>query len=106
VLNYEGPVAPSGTSILLLDSSGSPIPTTTDPVPNNQTGSVSPASGLAPGPYTVDSTTLDASDGHTAQGMEQVYLVHSMPRADRVVTASSMTSSGRRVPINEECGGC
>lgn len=40
------------------------------------------------------------------QWVEQVYLVHSIPRTHRVVTASSMTSSGRRVPINEECGGC
>jgi copper resistance protein C len=68
VLNYDGDIAPSGSSIVVLDAAGNQVTTTNDPVPNTRLGSVSPTSELVPGPYTVDWTTLDASDGHTAQG--------------------------------------
>jgi copper resistance protein C len=68
VLNYDGAIDPSGSSVVVLDSTGSQVPTTNDPVANNNMASVSPASDLLPGPYTVAWTTIDASDGHVAQG--------------------------------------
>jgi methionine-rich copper-binding protein CopC len=68
VLNYDGVVDPSGSSVMVLDSGGNQVPMTNDPVPNNHMASVSPVADFTPGPYTVDWTTLDASDGHMAQG--------------------------------------
>jgi methionine-rich copper-binding protein CopC len=68
VLNYDGLIDPSGSSVVVLDSTGNQIATTNDPVPNNRTASVSPTTDFAPGPYTVDWTTLDPTDGHVAQG--------------------------------------
>jgi copper resistance protein C len=120
VLNYDGPVAPSGTSITILDSSGSPIPTATDPVPTNRMGSVSPMSDLAPGPYTVDWTTLDATDGHTAQGF-YTFVVNGGPvgilgglaqaqapaadlMASLTVTAAADGSSLLRVDLDNPAG--
>jgi methionine-rich copper-binding protein CopC len=68
VLNYDGVIDPSGSSVMVLDSAGNQVATTSDPVANNRMASVSPAADFAPGPYTVDWTTLDATDGHVAQG--------------------------------------
>jgi methionine-rich copper-binding protein CopC len=68
VLNYDGVVDPSGSSVVVLDATGAQVPVTNEPVPNNRMASVSPAGDLAPGPYTVYWTTLDATDGHVAQG--------------------------------------
>jgi methionine-rich copper-binding protein CopC len=72
VLNYDGDITQSGSSVIVLDSAGNPVPTNNDPVPNNRMASVSPAVELAPGPYTVVWTTVDATDGHTAQGFYTV----------------------------------
>jgi methionine-rich copper-binding protein CopC len=68
VLNYDGEVVPSGSSIVVLDATGAPVATQNDPVPNSRMASVSPTTDLAPGPYTVSWSTLDPVDGHTAQG--------------------------------------
>jgi methionine-rich copper-binding protein CopC len=65
---YDSPVAPSGSSMSLLDSTGSPIQTTPDEVQGNNRTSVSPTADLLPGPYTVAWTSLSADDGHQAQG--------------------------------------
>jgi methionine-rich copper-binding protein CopC len=67
-INYDAPIVASQSSLVLLDSTGSQIPTTADPDTNNRVASVSPAADLAPGPYTVDWTSMDATDGHEAQG--------------------------------------
>jgi hypothetical protein len=68
VLNYDGVVDPSGSSVTVLDATGNQVAMTNDPVPNNRMASVSPLTDFAPGPYTVAWTTVDASDGHEAQG--------------------------------------
>jgi methionine-rich copper-binding protein CopC len=68
IINYDAPIVANQSSLVLLDSSGTPMPTTADPAPSDRVASVSPASDLAPGPYTVDWTSMDATDGHQAQG--------------------------------------
>jgi copper resistance protein C len=68
VLNYDGDVVPSGSSVIVLDATGARVATQNDPVPNNRMASVSPVGELSPGPYTVAWTTVDAADGHDAQG--------------------------------------
>lgn len=64
---YDGVLAQSGSSITLLDSSGNVVPTAPDPARGRQ-ASISPASEMAPGPYTVDWVSVDPEDGHSAQG--------------------------------------
>jgi hypothetical protein len=68
VINYDDAIDPSGSSLALIDATGNPVATAADPVTGNQMASVSPMSDLTPGPYTVDWTSLDANDGHEAQG--------------------------------------
>jgi methionine-rich copper-binding protein CopC len=120
VLTYDGIVDPKGTSIALLDASANPVPVSPDQVPDNKTGSVSPTSDLAPGPYTVDWTTLDATDGHTAQGF-YTFVVNGgpvgilqgssqsdAPAADLMATLTVTTaddgSSLLRVDLNNTAG--
>jgi hypothetical protein len=54
--------------MVLLDGSGSNVPTNPDSVSGNRISSVTPAADLAPGPYTVGWTSLDPTDGHQTQG--------------------------------------
>ena len=67
-ITYDSDVPVSGTSLMLLDSTGAIVPTQPDPPSGSRQSSVAPASDLAPGPYTVDWTSTSADDGHTAQG--------------------------------------
>jgi copper resistance protein C len=67
-ITYDSPIAASGSSMVLLDSSGTPVATAPDPVSSNRQTSLQPMTDLAPGPYTVDWTSQSADDGHTAQG--------------------------------------
>jgi methionine-rich copper-binding protein CopC len=67
-ITYDDAIDPSGSSLVLLDAMGTPVPTAADLPTGNKMASISPTSDLAPGPYTVDWTSLDANDGHTAQG--------------------------------------
>jgi methionine-rich copper-binding protein CopC len=67
-ITYDSPVAASGTSIVLLDSTGTQVPTAPDQVDGNRQSSIQPMADLAPGPYTVGWTSLSADDGHSAQG--------------------------------------
>jgi methionine-rich copper-binding protein CopC len=120
VLNYDGSVVPSGTNITLLDGGGNAVPTAADPFPNDRTGSFSPMSDLAPGPYTVDWTTLDSQDGHEAQGF-YTFVVNGGPvgilqgssqsqapaadlMASLTVTAAADGSSLLRVDLNNTSG--
>jgi methionine-rich copper-binding protein CopC len=66
-ITYDSNIVQSGTSIALLDSTGSPVPVQGDSTTGRQS-SVQPTSDLAPGPYTVAWTSLSADDGHQAQG--------------------------------------
>jgi len=66
-ITYDSNIVQSGTSIVLLDSTGAPVATQPDPASGRQS-SVQPTSDLAPGPYTVAWTSQSADDGHIAQG--------------------------------------
>ncbi len=65
---YDSDVAASGTSLVVLDSTGAPVPTQPDPPSGSRQSSVAAAGDLAPGPYTVAWSSASADDGHTAQG--------------------------------------
>jgi hypothetical protein len=66
-ITYDSDIGQSGTALIVLDSTGSPVPVQPDRTSGRQS-SVQPTSDLAPGPYTVAWTSLSADDGHTAQG--------------------------------------
>ncbi len=63
---YDSPIDPRGSSMVLMDSTGSVVPTTPEQVDGTTQTSISPSADLAPGPYTVAWTSLSAEDGHTA----------------------------------------
>ena len=67
-ITFDSPLDQRGSSMLLLDSTGSVAATTPDQVDGNTRTSISPATDLAPGPYTVAWTSASAEDGHAAQG--------------------------------------
>jgi methionine-rich copper-binding protein CopC len=67
-ITFDSQIDRRGSSMVLMDSTGSIVPTTPDQVDGNTRTSISPATGLVPGPYTVAWTSLSAEDGHTAQG--------------------------------------
>jgi methionine-rich copper-binding protein CopC len=67
-ITYDSNIAQSGSSMVLLDATGSAVPTAPDPTGGNRQTSIHPMTDLAPGPYTVDWTSLSADDGHQAQG--------------------------------------
>jgi methionine-rich copper-binding protein CopC len=66
-ITYDSNVLQNGTSMVLLDSTGAPVPTQPDSTAGRQS-SVQPAADLPAGPYTVAWTSVSADDGHTAQG--------------------------------------
>jgi len=67
-ITYDSAIDPKGSSMVLMDLTGSVVPTLPDTVDGNTRASVSPITDLAPGPYTVAWASLSAEDGHTAQG--------------------------------------
>ena len=120
IINYDDGIDPSGSSLMLLDATGNPVATAADAVTDNRMASVSPLSDLTPGPYTVDWTSLDAADGHEAQGFftfvvngGQVGIItgaaqNAAPAADLManltVTADPDGSSLLRVDLNDTTG--
>lgn len=66
-ITYDSNIDQSGTSLVLLDDTDSPVPVQPDATSGRQS-SVQPATDLVPGPYTVAWTSVSADDGHTAQG--------------------------------------
>jgi len=66
-ITYDSNIVQSGSSMVLLDSTDTPVPTHQDPTSGRQS-SVLPIADLTPGPYTVAWTSVSADDGHTAQG--------------------------------------
>lgn len=92
VLNYDGNVVPSGTSVVVLDGTGDQVPIAPDPESSTRMSSVSPATDLAPGPYTVDWTTTDAQDGHVAQGF-YTFVVNGGPVGVLFGQAQAQTSA-------------
>jgi methionine-rich copper-binding protein CopC len=71
-ITYDGGITPSGSSMVLLDSTGSPVQTAADPTTGGKQASVHPTTDMAPGPYTVNWTSLSSDDGHTAEGFYTV----------------------------------
>jgi methionine-rich copper-binding protein CopC len=67
-ITYSDPILPTESWIVLLDATGTPVATSTDPPAGPKQYSVAPSAPLLPGPYTVAWTSQDASDGHQAQG--------------------------------------
>ena len=67
-INYDGRITASGSSMVLLDSTDTPVPAAADPPTGDKQASIHPMTDLAPGPYTVNWTSLSADDGHTAEG--------------------------------------
>jgi methionine-rich copper-binding protein CopC len=120
VINYDDPIVANQSSVVLLDSTGAPIPTSNDAVAGNSVASISVGRELNPGPYTVDWTSMDANDGHQAQGFYafvvnggQVGIINGSaqkqaPAADLMATltvsAASDGSSMLRVDLNNTSG--
>ncbi|HEY0581213.1 MAG TPA: copper resistance CopC family protein [Chloroflexota bacterium] len=92
-IDYDDGIDPSGSSLALLDATGSLVATTTDTPTSNRTAAVSPTSDLAPGPYTVDWTSLDATDGHEAQGF-YTFVVNGGPVGIIAGQAQAQTQAG------------
>jgi methionine-rich copper-binding protein CopC len=66
-ITYDSNIVQNGTSMVVLDSTNSPVPAQPDTTSGRQS-SVQPAVDLTPGPYTVAWTSVSADDGHTAKG--------------------------------------
>lgn len=67
-INYDDPIDPTLSSIALFDASGAAVGSTGLPGRANNQAAIAPHEPLAPGPYTVAWTSLDATDGDQAQG--------------------------------------
>ena len=67
-ITYDSPIDGRGSPLVLMDWTGSVVPTASDKVDGNTRVSVAPTTDLGPGPYTVAWTSLSAEDGHAAQG--------------------------------------
>jgi methionine-rich copper-binding protein CopC len=76
-ITYDSNIVQSGTSLVLLDSTGTAVPIQPDTSSGRQS-SVQPMSDLPPGPYTAAWTSLSADDGHTAQGF-YTFIVNGGP---------------------------
>jgi copper resistance protein C len=66
-ITYDSNIVQSGTSMVLLDSSNTPVAVQTD-ITSGRQSSVQPTADLTPGPYTVAWTSVSADDGHAANG--------------------------------------
>ena len=66
-ITYDSDIVQNGTSIVLLDSTNTPVSTQPDTTSGRQS-SVQSTADLSPGPYTVAWTSVSADDGHTAKG--------------------------------------
>jgi copper resistance protein C len=67
-ITYDDDIDPSGSSLVLIDGSGAPVPTMPGAASGARQASVMLMNGLAPGPYTVNWNSLDTADGHDAHG--------------------------------------
>jgi methionine-rich copper-binding protein CopC len=118
-ITYDSDIAQSGTSLVVLDSTATPVqaqPETT----SGRLSSVQPTADLAPGPYTVAWTSLSADDGHTAKGFYTFVLnggsvgiiagqaQSQVPAADLMatltVTSAADGSSLLRADVNNTTG--
>jgi len=90
-ITYDSEVAQNGTTMALLDSTGTPVPVQQDATSGRQS-SVQPMSDLAPGPYTVAWTSVSADDGHAAQGF-YTFVVNGGPVGVLEGTAQAQTQA-------------
>jgi methionine-rich copper-binding protein CopC len=91
-ITYDSPIAVSGSSMMLLDSTGTAVPSVPDQTDSNRRTSIHPVSDLAPGPFTVDWTSVSADDGHTAQGF-YTFVVNGGPGGIIAGQAQSQTQA-------------
>jgi copper resistance protein C len=96
-ITYDSPIAASGSSMLLLDSTGTAVPSEPDQSDNNRQTSIHPVTDLAPGPYTVDWTSVSADDGHMAQGF-YTFVVNGGPGGIIAGQAQSQTQAADLTP--------
>jgi methionine-rich copper-binding protein CopC len=67
-INYDGPIAPSGSSMILLDSTDSSVLVAPSAATGNKQASIQPMADLAPGPYTVNWTSLSGGNRRVCGG--------------------------------------
>lgn len=91
-ITYDSAISPQGSSMVLMDSSGSIVSTTADAFTGNTQASISPMSDLVPGPYTVDWISASADDGHPAQGF-YTFVVNGGPVGILSGAAQSQTAA-------------
>ncbi|TME32570.1 MAG: copper resistance protein CopC, partial [Chloroflexi bacterium] len=111
-ITYDSNIAPSGSSMVLLDATGSAVQTAADPTNGNRQTSIHPTTDLASGPYTVDWTSVSADDGHSAQGFytgiiagqAQAQAQAADLMATLTVTAGADGSSLLRVDLDNPTG--
>ena len=96
-ITYDSPIAASGSSMLLLDSTGAAVPSVADQTDGNRQTSLQPVTDLAPGPYTVDWTSVSADDGHMAQGF-YTFVVNGGPGGIIAGQAQSQTQAADLIP--------
>src|SRR5947209_3659339 len=96
-ITYDSPIAASGSSMLLLDSTGAAVPSVADQTDGNRQTSIQPVTDLAPGPYTVDWTSVSADDGHMAQGF-YTFVVNGGPGGIIAGQAQSQTQAADLTP--------
>lgn len=87
---YDDPIVAAQSSIVLMDSTGTPIITPTDSSTGPKSYSVALSAPLLPGPYTVAWTSRDATDGHDAQGF-YTFVVNGGPVG--IVTGSAQAQA-------------
>jgi methionine-rich copper-binding protein CopC len=92
-ITYDGGITPSGSSMVLLDSTDSPVPSAADPTAGSRQASIHPTGDIAPGPYTVNWTSLSSDDGHTAEGF-YTFVVDGGPIG--IINGMSQAQSPRR----------
>jgi len=119
-ITYDSAIDAKGSSMALMDSTGSPVSVAPDADDGNTRASVHPTADITPGPYTVAWTSLSAEDGHTAQGF-YTFVVNGGPvgvlngeaqsqvaaadlMATLTVTAAADGASLLRVDLNNTSG--
>jgi methionine-rich copper-binding protein CopC len=80
-ITYDNSIDPALSSIAVLDRAGYAVGTTNQPVASTLQAAVAPNEPLAPGPYTVAWTSMDASDGDQAQGFSRSWSTVKRPTA-------------------------
>jgi len=97
-ITYDDPIDPTLSSMLLLDASAAQIGTTPAPTSGSMQAAVTPNDALAPGPYTLAWTSMDASDGDQAQGF-YTFVVNGGPVG--IVSGQAQAQAATSAPARE-----